>query len=264
MPTSSKPMRVTIIGSGNLATQLGKAIASSGHDIAQVYSPTYCHALTLADALGSSATSCLCEVNDDSDCYIISIKDSALQTLIPKLCNGRDDKVFIHTAGSVPLDVFKGAAKHYGVLYPMQTFSKQRDVDFATIPIFTEYNDNEAKAAIDILAHSISPKVTELSSADRRYLHLAAVFSCNFVNHCYTLAAGIMERHGMTFDQLLPLIDETASKVHDIHPSKAQTGPAVRYDTNVINRQMDLLADNTLMRDIYEMMSKSIHNEVKS
>ena len=146
----------------------------------------------------------------------------------------------------------------------MQTFSKQRDVDFATIPIFTEYNDNEAKAAIDILAHSISPKVTELSSADRRYLHLAAVFSCNFVNHCYTLAAGIMERHGMTFDQLLPLIDETASKVHDIHPSKAQTGPAVRYDTNVINRQMDLLADNTLMRDIYEMISKSIHNEVKS
>lgn len=264
MPTSSKPMRVTIIGSGNLATQLGKAIASSGHDIAQVYSPTYCHALTLADSLGSSATSCLCEVNNDSDCYIISIKDSALQTLIPELCNGRDDKVFIHTAGSVPLDVFKGAAKHYGVLYPMQTFSKQRDVDFATIPIFTEYNDNEAKAAIDILAHSISPKVTELSSADRRYLHLAAVFSCNFVNHCYTLAAGIMERHGMTFDQLLPLIDETASKVHDIHPSKAQTGPAVRYDTNVINRQMDLLADNTLMRDIYEMISKSIHNEVKS
>ena len=263
MPTSSKQMRVTIIGSGNLATHLGKAIAGSGHDIAQVFSPTYDHALALADALGCSATSNISEINHDSDCYIISIKDSALQTLIPELCKGRDDKVFIHTAGSVPIDVFEGAATHYGVLYPMQTFSKQRDVDFSTIPVFTEHNDSEAKASIDTLAQSVSRNVTELSSADRRYLHLAAVFSCNFVNHCYALAADIMERHGMTFDQLLPLIDETASKVHEIHPREAQTGPAVRYDSNVINRQLDLLADSPLMRDIYDMMSKSIHIKTK-
>ena len=116
-----------------------------------------------------------------------------------------------------------------------------------------------SQVLVNELAKSLSSSVVELTSQDRKYLHLAAVFSCNFVNHCYALAAHIMESHGMTFDMLLPLIDETARKVHNIHPLKAQTGPAIRYDENIINKHLSLLTDSPDLANIYESMSKSIH-----
>lgn len=145
----------------------------------------------------------------------------------------------------------------------MQTFSKQRKVDFSLIPVFTEYNDAKANSLITALANSLSDKVTALSSADRRHLHLAAVFACNFANHCFSLAADVMERHGMTFDMLLPLIDETVEKVHEMHPLRAQTGPAIRYDENVLSRQRSLLDGDDLAQTIYDTMSKSIHEKSK-
>ena len=100
-----------------------------------------------------------------------------------------------------------------------------------------------------------------LSSDSRSYLHLSAVFACNFVNRCYALSASLLERHGIPFDVMLPLIDETARKVHVMPPAEAQTGPAVRYDRNVIDRQTAMLEDNPIMKEIYETMSNSIHKK---
>ena len=191
------------------------------------------------------------------------MKDAVLADVVSEACRGREEKVFAHTAGSMPIDIFNGQARHYGVLYPMQTFSKQRKVDFSLIPVFTEYNDAKANSLITALANSLSDKVTALSSADRRHLHLAAVFACNFANHCFSLAADVMERHGMTFDMLLPLIDETVEKVHEMHPLRAQTGPAIRYDENVLSRQRSLLDGDDLAQTIYDTMSKSIHEKSK-
>jgi predicted short-subunit dehydrogenase-like oxidoreductase (DUF2520 family) len=124
-----------------------------------------------------------------------------------------------------------------------------------------EGNDDLSLQAATALASSVSDNVRELNSDDRRFLHLAAVFACNFPNHCYALAADILERHGVSFDVLLPLIDETARKVHSLHPRQAQTGPAVRYDENVINAQLQLLADEPLKQQVYDLMSKSIHHD---
>ena len=98
-----------------------------------------------------------------------------------------------------------------------------------------------------------------MSTADRKYLHLSAVWACNFVNHCYDIAAGILSAHHLPFDVMLPLIDETARKVHALSPHDAQTGPAVRYDENVIAAQSALLADDSELRQLYELLSKSIH-----
>ena len=159
----------------------------------------------------------------------------------------------------MPMTVFEGYADRYGVLYPMQSFSKERRVDFAGIPVFIEGAD----PLIRQLAESISRRVYPLSTADRKYLHLAAVFACNFANHCYALAADVLERHGLPFDVLLPLIDETARKVHELHPLDAQTGPAVRYDENVINMQAALLSDPAV-RELYERLSLSIHQKATS
>lgn len=248
-----------MIGAGNLATNLGKALQNAGHDIVQVYSRTWEHAQQLATIIGGAATDDLDSIVDTADVYIFSLKDSALGDVVPKVSKGKAEKLMIHTAGSMPMSCFEGMAVHYGVLYPMQTFSKQREVDFRSIPCFIEGNDSLAKQNIRALAESISGRVYEMSSDDRRFLHLAAVWACNFTNHCYEVSAEILRKHDVPFDVMLPLIDETAAKVHGMEPIDAQTGPAVRFDDNVIRAQAALMRDNPILKDLYERMSMSIH-----
>lgn len=252
-------MKIILIGAGNLATNLGKALLNAGHDILQVYSRTMESAEALATLAGGAPVTDLAKVRDDADLYIVSVKDSVVGELLPQLCKGKETKTFLHTAGSLPMNVFEGMALHYGVLYPMQTFSKAKEVDFSVIPCFIEANDKFAHEVIEGLAHDLSNRVIELSSEDRKYLHLSAVFACNFVNHCYAISQEVLQKHGIPFDVMLPLIDETAAKVHELSPKDAQTGPAVRFDENVIRKQASLLKDNPLLKDIYERMSVSIH-----
>ena len=251
-------MKIVLIGAGNLATHLGKALHAAGHDMVQVFSRTMQSAETLASLLDAEPLTDMAQVRDDADVYIFSVKDSALEQLISQLCGG-EKKVFLHTAGSMPMSVFRGKALHYGVLYPMQTFSTQREVDFSIIPCFIEANDEFALKQIEGLAGQISHRVYQLSSEDRKYLHLSAVFACNFANHCYAASQKLLQQHGIPFDVMLPLIDETAAKVHGMTPKEAQTGPAVRYDENVIGKQIQLLENQPYFQKIYDCMSKSIH-----
>ncbi len=251
-------MKIVLIGAGNLATHLGKALHAAGHDMVQVFSRTMQSAETLASLLDAEPLTDMAQVRDDADVYIFSVKDSALEQLISQLCGG-EKKVFLHTAGSMPMSVFRGKTLHYGVLYPMQTFSKQREVDFSIIPCFIEANDEFALKQIEGLAGQISHRVFQLSSEDRKYLHLSAVFACNFANHCYAASQELLQQHGIPFDVMLPLIDETAAKVHGMTPKEAQTGPAVRYDENVIGKQIQLLENQPYFQKIYDSMSKSIH-----
>ena len=272
-------MKIVLIGAGNLATHLGKALHAAGHDMVQVFSRTMQSAETLASLLDAEPLTDIAQVRDDADVYIFSVKDSALVQLVAQLCRheadglvedgavnalrkakkGEHERVFLHTAGSMPLSVFKGMAQHYGVLYPMQTFSKQREVDFSIIPCFVEANDEFAQKQIEGLAREISGRVYQLSSEDRKYLHLSAVFACNFANHCYAISQELLEEHGIPFDVMLPLINETAAKVHEMKPKNAQTGPAVRYDENVIGKQSKLLENHPHFKKVYDSMSKSIH-----
>ena len=251
-------MKIVLIAAGNLATHLGKALHAAGHDMVQVFSRTMQSAETLASLLDAEPLTDMAQVRDDADVYIFSVKDSALEQLISQLCGG-EKKVFLHTAGSMPMSVFREKALHYGVLYPMQTFSKQREVDFSIIPCFIEANDEFALKQIEGLAGQISHRVYQLSSEDRKYLHLSAVFACNFANHCYAASQELLQQHGIPFDVMLPLIDETAAKVHGMTPKEAQTGPAVRYDENVIGKQIRLLENQPYFQKIYDCMSKSIH-----
>ncbi len=252
-------MKIVLIGAGNLATHMGKALLGAGHDILQVYSRTMDSASTLATLVGGAPVTDINAVRADADVYVLAVRDSVLPDLIPQLCRGKGEKVFLHTAGSVSMDVFRGMALHYGVLYPMQTFSKAREVDFSAIPCFVEGNDALAKEVIGGLARTISEKVYSLSSEDRRYLHLAAVFACNFTNHCYDICSEILAKHDIPFSIMLPLIDETAAKVHELSPREAQTGPALRFDEGVIREQSGLLLENPLLRDLYERLSLSIN-----
>ena len=234
-------MKTVLIGRGRLATNLQRALLESGHEVVSINSRTL-------DGLPLSA-----------DVFVIAVKDSALSEVICNATKGRENQLFVHTAGSMPLLLFERHTTRYGVFYPMQNFSKERQTDFADIPIFLEANSPETLTTLNALAASISRSVYNLSTEERKYLHLAAVFACNFVNHCYDMAATVLEQHGLPFSVMLSLIDETARKVHELHPRQAQTGPAVRYDENVIRMQSELLAEKPELQRIYLQLSDNIH-----
>lgn len=251
-------MELVFVGAGRLATNFARTLCGQGHRVCAVYSRTLASASALTDAVGGFPTDDIAVLPKSADAYILAVKDDILPTLIPQLRKDREGQAFFHTAGSVPLTVF-GNHACCGVIYPLQTFSKERMVDFSRVHIFIEGQTPHALSIARQIASSVSQHVTELSSPDRRQLHLAAVFACNFSNHCYTLAADILQRCGLGFDALLPLVEETACKVKAMHPRQAQTGPAMRYDRTVIDAQSQLLADEPLTQKIYELMSKSIH-----
>lgn len=259
MKRSIEDTPIVCIGAGNLATNLAKALYYKGFRIVQVYSRTEESARALAEKVEAGYTTDLNELSKEARLYIVALKDAALVELLPQITEGKKNVLLVHTAGSIPMNVWEGYAERYGVFYPMQTFSKQREVDFQDIPFFIEARTPEDVELLKAIANTISDKVYEATSEQRKSLHLAAVFTCNFTNHMYALAAGLLEKNNLPFDVMLPLIDETARKVHELAPSEAQTGPAVRYDLNVINNHLSMLADTPALQEIYKLMSKSIH-----
>lgn len=252
-------MKVTLIGAGNLATQLGKSLKKAGVIISQVYSRTEDSARTLGELLEAEWLTDIKALRDEADVYIFSVKDSVLCELISEVCKSRGDKLFLHTAGSMPMSCFEGKALRYGVFYPMQTFSKTKDVDFERVPVFIEGNSIETEDVIRSLANKVTQRVIRLSSADRKYLHLAAVWACNFTNYCYTVASDILGEHGIPFDVMLPLINETTEKIQKISPKEVQTGPAVRGDRNVMSKQLELMNGKEDLQELYQMLSKGIN-----
>ena len=252
-------MKVTLIGAGNLATQLGKSLKKAGVIISQVYSRTEDSARTLGELLEAEWLTDIKALRDEADIYIFSVKDSVLCELISEVCKGRGEKLFLHTAGSMPMSCFEGKALRYGVFYPMQTFSKTKDVDFERIPVFIEGNSIETEDVIRSLANKLTQRVIRLSSADRKYLHLAGVWACNFTNYCYAVASDILGEHGIPFDVMLPLINETTDKIQKISPMEAQTGPAVRGDRNVMSKQLELMNGKEDLQELYQMLSKGIN-----
>jgi len=251
-------MDIVFVGAGRLATNLARALKDAGHHIVAVYSRTMTSAVALSDVVGGIPTDNIEALPMEADAFILSVKDSVLPSVITQLQKGREGQTFLHTAGSIPMTIF-GCHQHCGVLYPMQTFSKEKQVDFSRVHFFIEGSDGQTLILARNIASGVSTHVHELSSDERRYLHLSAVFACNFANHCYALSAKIMEAHGMSFDAMLPLIKETTDKVETMHPRDAQTGPAIRWDENVMAAQKALLSDEPEMQQIYELMSKSIH-----
>ncbi|MDD4697762.1 MAG: DUF2520 domain-containing protein [Fermentimonas sp.] len=254
-------MRIVFIGSGNVATHLSVALKKSGNEIIQVYSKTLKNTKLLASQIDAEPIDNIKSIKSNADLYIFSVKDDILPEIVDLMPD--TDGIWAHTSGSVPMNLFSHKkSADYGVIYPLQTFSKSRRVEFHDIPIFIEGDNNHSQNILDDVAKSISGDVRLLDSDKRRYLHLAAVFANNFSNHMFTLASEILNSEGISFDVLKPLIKETAAKVMDMEPNKAQTGPAIRYDEKIIMKHLDLIKD-TDTKEIYELISKSINKHSK-
>ncbi|MGE0021438.1 MAG: Rossmann-like and DUF2520 domain-containing protein [Draconibacterium sp.] len=249
------------IGAGNLATQLAKAFFSKGHNIVQVFSRTETSASSLAQHVNADFTTNTSELINSADVYFIAIKDSAFCEVLPKIDFG--NKLVVHCSGSVSLNELKNYSSNFGVFYPLQTFSKQRNVDFKKIPVFIEANNRENEEFLVNIAAEISERVSVLDSEGRKTLHISAVFACNFVNHLYHIAGNILKSKAIDFDVLRPLILETALKVQAFEPAEVQTGPAVRFDENIINLHLSELSATPDYQQLYETISKSIFEHQK-
>ncbi|MFZ5430550.1 MAG: Rossmann-like and DUF2520 domain-containing protein [Bacteroidota bacterium] len=245
------------IGAGNLATHLAPALAGAGFGIRQVYSRTVASAESLAMRTGSSWTCSVPEIDTDADIYVVALKDSAVTEVLSQL--NLCDKMIILCSGSLPISLLNDFSPRHGVLYPLQTFSRDRPVDFNRIPIFVEGSSRETEDQILSIAGTLSGKVFLADSVGRRKLHIAAVFSCNFVNYLYNVAADLLKNSGLEFEHLVPLIMETADKIRVMDPFDAQTGPAVRYDHNIINAHLEVLDNLPEIRNLYAVISEHIY-----
>jgi predicted short-subunit dehydrogenase-like oxidoreductase (DUF2520 family) len=251
-------LQTVFAGAGNVATHLSAAMRNAGNTVVQVYSRTEESAQTLANRLQAEWTTDLKKLVPDADLYVFSLKDDVLAEAIVRV--RPNDALWIHTAGSISMDVFGHHVERCGVLYPLQTFSGKREVDFRHIPCFVEARLPADELLLCGIAGQISGNVQMLASEKRKYLHLAAVYACNFTAHMYAVAAKILEQQDISWEVLLPLIDETAAKVHALTPAQAQTGPAVRNDRRVMHMHEDMLADADMKR-IYQLISNHIYKE---
>ncbi len=251
-------MKIVFIGAGNVATHLSVAMKNVGFEILQIYSRTKDSAKILGELLNVPYCFNIADVNKNGDLYIYSVKDSVLEDIISKI--NIPHATHLHTAGSVSINIFEKYTENYGVLYPLQTFSKNKEINIAEIPFFIEANNKKSELKIEKIVEKLSAKSYYLSSEKRILMHLAAVFACNFSNYMYYLASEITTEADIDFKTLLPLIKETADKLNYLSPKEAQTGPAIRKDEITIDKHKKLLENKTDLLEIYSTLSKFIES----
>ncbi|MBL0063643.1 MAG: DUF2520 domain-containing protein [Bacteroidetes bacterium] len=251
-------MKVVLIGSGNVATHLGTALNKSGHTILQVYSPTTLHASKLAKSLKAEFTTDPSGLHPKADLYLIALKDEAIGEILPFI--PVKTVMVAHTSGSVSLSVFPKEFTNCGVIYPLQTFSRDRKIDIRSVPFCLECRNPSTKNKLGKLVSSLSEKLHWINSSERRSLHLAAVFANNFSNHMFVIAEEILRKSKLDFDLLRPLIAETAKKVQRHSPGEMQTGPARRGDSETIEKHMKELTNHPEYAKIYKLISQSIED----
>ena len=254
-------MKVVLIGSGSVATHLGLALQSKGVTISQVYSRNVSNAETLAEKLNTLFITDISEIYKEADVYFYALSDNAFKSILRKI--EMPDGIQVHTAGCIPMNEFEGFTTKFGVFYPLQTFSKNKPVNFSQIPICIEASNMEVQQQLLEIANLVSDKTFLINSENRKKLHLAAVFACNFTNYMYDIASKLLEESGLLFDMIQPLIEETAEKMKAMKPYDAQTGPAVRMDENTINKHLAMLNKNPELKKIYKLMTKNIYNRHK-
>lgn len=245
-------LKVVIIGSGNVARHLIRAFGNSASvEVAGVFArhPEKLYDLLTADKITDSYNNL-----PEGDAYIIAVSDDAVSAVAAQL--PFEGRLVVHTSGSV--DMQQGDAKNRrGVFYPLQTFSKNRPVDFTKVPFCLEAEHESDYAMLEHLASALSHLHYRIDSGQRQALHVAAVFVNNFTNHLYTIGNDICKENSMPFEILKPLISETAAKVQDLQPLQAQTGPAVRHDSKTIERHLAFLTNDN-QKNIYQILTQSI------
>ena len=244
-------MQIVLIGSGNVAFHLAKAFTEAQIPISQIFGRNTTELQKISEQFSIPFST---ETLADADLYIISVSDSSIAEVSSLIKN--ENALVTHTSGSVSREALSGNYRK-SVFYPLQTFSKSKNLDYSKIPFFIDAENENDEEILKNLAYIISKNVMIANDEKRKYIHLTAVFACNFVNHLYARAKEISDSQGIPFDYFLPLIDETTQKIHELEPKLAQTGPAIRNDEKVLKLHESLLTDEEKLK-IYKTLNESI------
>lgn len=250
-------IKVVLLGSGNVASHLIKAMeVSDTIDLVQVFSRSEKSIENLIES--SKITTSFAELKE-ADIYVISVSDKAIEEVSNQI--PFTDKLVVHTSGTMGFDVMNSKNKR-GVFYPLQTFSKSKEVDMKLVPFCIETEQEEDYNLVENLAKNLSNSVYKINGDQRKSLHISAVFVSNFVNHLYQIGNALCEENNVPFAILQPLIEETVNKIKTLSPSEAQTGPAIRFDEPTIKKHLEAL-ENPIYKELYKQLTLSIQNVKK-
>jgi predicted short-subunit dehydrogenase-like oxidoreductase (DUF2520 family) len=254
-------LRIVIIGTGNVATILGKRFLAADHEIVQVCGRNPLHAEELADMLSATFSTDLKQPDLSADMYVLAVTDTAIASVASAL--RLDKKLVVHTAGAVSKDVLSDCSKNYGVLYPLQSLRSELN-DLPDIPFVVDGNTEDDLALITEFANSISNQVQQAGDEQRLKMHVAAVMVSNFTNHLYALAKAYCMQEKVDFSMLLPLITAVAERLYEFEPAAVQTGPALRNDEATIQKHLGLLQHHPSLKVMYTLFTESIKKMYKA
>ncbi|MBE9487957.1 MAG: DUF2520 domain-containing protein [Bacteroidetes bacterium] len=250
--------KIVIVGAGNVAWNLAKKL-----QVKQCYARNLDRAKEVAIRANAQYINDYNDLVKDADLYIISVADNAIHEVSEQLSKHiSKESIVVHTSGTMPMEVLSNKIDNIGVFYPLQTFTKGKEVSWGEIPLFVEGNSKEVEQIIFNLAEKHSENPIILSSEKRKEIHISAVLVCNFTNHLYALAQKRLQKNNISFELLKPLIRESVGKMLDYKGdiSDLQTGPAIRGDNKTTNAHLALLEEDSNLKEIYKTLSNSIFN----
>ncbi|GAC1444176.1 MAG: DUF2520 domain-containing protein [Sediminibacterium sp.] len=251
-------MQVVIIGSGNVATVLGRLLVHKGHQITQVWSRQESHAVLLAAELAANPITDLTAVTHRADLYLLAVADDAMEAVTATL--RLKDQLVLHTAGAVSKEILSKVSTKYGVLWPMKMIRKSMNT-LEPVTMVVDGNTEEVVRQVEKLALEYSPNVARAGDAARVKMHLLAAITSNFTNHIYHLAADYCKAEGISFDLFYPIIHETAQQIQQAYPGDVQAGPAFRGDQQTVQKHEQLLNHFPALHKVYCIMTESIRQK---
>lgn len=251
-------MDIVIIGSGNVATVVGRKIRAAGHRIIQVFSRQKDHASILASLLDAKPIHAFDEL-EKSDVILLAVPDNAYNAIIEEL--PFMNSLLIHTAGSLPMDILKSRSARYGVLYPLQTLRRELEI-IPDLPLLIDANEEKTLLELKTFAAGLSKTVIHANDEARLKYHLAAVIVSNFTNHLFALTEEYCQKEKISFALLQPLMEETVHRLKEDSAAVLQTGPAVRNDTQTLQKHRELLNKYTELLPLYDALTRSIQRGI--
>lgn len=257
---------IALIGAGNVAWHLGHALESAGFSVREVYSRSFQRAADLAETFYASRPTDELDFRDSvAEVFFLVVSDQAMEDVCHQI-QLPEDALVVHTSGALPMSILTDILHHHrgldvevGVFYPCMTFTRGKSLDFKKVPILVEAENEEELAFLKKIGDQIGKEAQEISSEDRKTLHVAAVFACNFTNHLWAVSQSLVESENLSFDLLKPLIAETTRKaLASAHPAEVQTGPAVRGDESTLATHRRLLQEDADFLTLYDVLTESI------
>lgn len=257
------PAKIVLIGAGKVAHALGERLLQADQQVAAVWSRSMASAQGLAQRLGTLGTNSFASLPTDADLYLLLVPDQAIGEVAKQASKFLPQTALLaHCSGATPSGILAPHFQHYGIFYPLQSFSPGRKIDFSRVPLCLFTAQAEDYPLLESLAKKVSNQVYAVSDEQRLQLHLAAVFVNNFTNYIQHISGALMSEHELPRQMLQPLLEETIAKLQTLSPAEAQTGPALRHDSNTIQRHLKLLEPHPHWQQLYQLLSNGIQRDI--